>query len=80
MSARSEITDLEERLRQAELGADPAFFEAALADNGVLRKRQGIRHAQVHARLAETCRALADYRGVDLGVRCQTCRRGETPR
>jgi hypothetical protein len=41
MSTRSEITELEERLRQAELGPDPAFFEEALADNAVLVGQDG---------------------------------------
>jgi uncharacterized protein DUF4440 len=35
MSTRSEVLDLEERLRQAELGPDPAFFEQVLADDVV---------------------------------------------
>ena len=33
---RAEILELEERLRLAELGPDPAFFEDALADDVVL--------------------------------------------
>ena len=41
MSTRSEITELEERLRQAELGPDPAFFQEALADNAVLVGQDG---------------------------------------
>jgi len=36
MSVRDEILDLEEALRQAELGPDPAFFERVLADDAVL--------------------------------------------
>jgi hypothetical protein len=32
----SEILELEERLRQAELGPDPQFFQDVLADNAVL--------------------------------------------
>jgi hypothetical protein len=32
MTTRSEILDLEEQLRQAELGPDPHFFEEHLAD------------------------------------------------
>ncbi len=36
MSTRDEITELEERLRQAELGPDPRFFEDALADDAVI--------------------------------------------
>src|SRR5262245_27709151 len=35
MSTRAEILELEERLRQAELGPDPTFFEEALADDVV---------------------------------------------
>ena len=117
MSTRSEITELEERLRQAELGPDPAFFQEALADEAVLvgqdgqpampkakvvqahqpgsgpkftrvemsdmqivehdsaavvtckgdiRRPERGRHAQVHARVAEAQRTLADHRGVDL--------------
>jgi hypothetical protein len=37
----AEITALEERLRQAELGPDPDFFEQALADNAVLVSQDG---------------------------------------
>jgi len=36
MSTRTEIAALEERLRLAELGPDPEFFEEALADDAVL--------------------------------------------
>lgn len=36
MSAIDEIKELEERLRRAELGPDPDFFEQVLADNAVL--------------------------------------------
>jgi len=35
MSVRSEIEVVEERLRQAELGPDPTFFEEALADDAI---------------------------------------------
>ena len=35
MSVRTEIEVIEERLRQAELGPDPSFFEEALADEAV---------------------------------------------
>src|SRR5262245_29432810 len=38
---RAEITAMEERLRQAELGPDPDFFEQALADNAVLVSQDG---------------------------------------
>jgi ketosteroid isomerase-like protein len=41
MSIRAEIQELEERLRQAELGPDPAFFESALADDVVLVDERG---------------------------------------
>jgi hypothetical protein len=40
MSAREEIMYLEERLRQAELGPDPSFFEEHLADDAVLDGQQ----------------------------------------
>jgi uncharacterized protein (TIGR02246 family) len=36
-----EIAALEERLRQAELGPDPTFFEDALADDAVLVAQSG---------------------------------------
>ena len=36
MSAREEIMHLEERLRQAELAPDPAFFEEYIADDAIL--------------------------------------------
>ena len=38
---QNEIAAMEERLRQAELGPDPQFFEAALADNAVLVSQDG---------------------------------------
>ena len=38
---QSEIAALEERLRLAELGPDPKFFEEALADEAVLVSEQG---------------------------------------
>jgi hypothetical protein len=40
MSTREEIMYLEERLRQAELGPDPSFFEEHLADDAVLDGQQ----------------------------------------
>ena len=36
MSTRDEIIELEERLRQAELEPDPAFFEKMIADDAVI--------------------------------------------
>ena len=36
MSVVAEIRELEERLRQAELGPDPRFFEEHLADDALL--------------------------------------------
>jgi uncharacterized protein DUF4440 len=41
MSTRSEILELEEQLRQAELGPDPGFFERALAGDVVFAGRKG---------------------------------------
>jgi ketosteroid isomerase-like protein len=41
MTTRSEILDLEERLRQAELGPDPTFFEQHMADDVVFPPREG---------------------------------------
>ena len=40
MGAVDEIRKLEERLRQAELGPDPGFFEAHLADDAVIDGQQ----------------------------------------
>jgi Domain of unknown function (DUF4440) len=40
MSTREEIMHLEERLRQAELGPDPSFFQEYLADDAVLDGHQ----------------------------------------
>ena len=40
-TVHSEITALEERLRLAELGPDPGFFEEALADDAVLVSQDG---------------------------------------
>jgi hypothetical protein len=39
MTTPSEIPDLEERLRQAELGPDPAFFEEHRPASGCARSR-----------------------------------------
>jgi len=36
MSTTADITELENRLRQAELGPDPQFFEEVIADDAVL--------------------------------------------
>lgn len=36
MSVTREIMELENRLREAELGPDPDFFEAVLADDAIL--------------------------------------------
>ena len=41
MSTRSEILELEEQLREAELGPEPAFFERALADDIVFAGQKG---------------------------------------
>jgi ketosteroid isomerase-like protein len=38
---RSEIVEVEERLRQAELGPDPAVFEELLADEAVMVGQDG---------------------------------------
>jgi Domain of unknown function (DUF4440) len=40
-TVEAEILALEEQLRQAELGPDPAFFEAALDDDAVLVSQGG---------------------------------------
>jgi len=40
-TVRAEVTALEERLRLAELGPEPAFFEEALADDAVLVGEDG---------------------------------------
>ena len=40
-SVATEIAALEERLRLAELGPDPTFFEEALADDAVLVAQDG---------------------------------------
>jgi ketosteroid isomerase-like protein len=40
-TVQSEIAALEERLRVAELGPDPTFFEEALADDVVLVSQNG---------------------------------------
>jgi hypothetical protein len=40
-SIETEIAALEERLRLAELGPDPAFFEEILADNAVMVSQSG---------------------------------------
>jgi Domain of unknown function (DUF4440) len=38
---KADIIDLEERLRVAELGPDPAFFEEALAEEAILVSQDG---------------------------------------
>jgi hypothetical protein len=38
---KTDIIDLEERLRVAELGPDPAFFEEALAEEAILVSQDG---------------------------------------
>ena len=38
---QTEIAEMEERLRQAELGPNPQLFESALADNAVLVSQDG---------------------------------------
>jgi hypothetical protein len=40
-TVQNEITHLEERLREAELGPDPAVFEELLDDNVVLTDEEG---------------------------------------
>ena len=40
-TVREEITEMEERLRVAELGPDPQFFEDVLADDAVLVLQEG---------------------------------------
>ncbi len=40
-TVQSEIAALEERLRLAELGPDPKFFEEALTDDAVLVSQDG---------------------------------------
>jgi hypothetical protein len=41
MATIDEITELETRLRDAEIGPDPEFFRAVLADTVVLNNRPG---------------------------------------
>ena len=62
---QKEIAALEERLRLAELGPDPKFYEEALADDAV-RRPSVHRHSEVHARVVEEARSLADRRGINL--------------
>lgn len=42
MTTEDEIRVLEEALRQAELGPDPVFFEAHLADDAIMVDEKGI--------------------------------------
>ena len=46
-----EITQLEEALRQAELGPDPQFFEDHIADDAVLDGRRSLKAKVVAAHL-----------------------------
>ncbi|MGI8737906.1 MAG: nuclear transport factor 2 family protein [Candidatus Eremiobacter antarcticus] len=49
MNTIEEITQLEERLRDAELGPDPAFFEEVLADDVMLdRQRAKAKVVEAH--------------------------------
>ena len=71
MSAVDEVREVEERLRQAELGPDPGFFEAHLADDAVIDGQQ------IKARVVEAHRPgsgkgqkftkveMSDFRFVD---------------
>ena len=43
---QAEIATLEERLRVAELGPDPSFFEEALADDAVIISQDGVPFAK----------------------------------
>jgi hypothetical protein len=49
MSVTEEIMQMEERLRQAELGPDPQFFEEALDDDAVLDGQRGMKSKVVEA-------------------------------
>src|SRR4051812_21984174 len=49
MSAAQEVMKLEEKLREAELGPDPKFFEAVLADNVILDGQQNMKAKVVAA-------------------------------
>ncbi len=49
MNTIEEIKQLEDRLREAELGPDPGFFEEVLADDVILdRKRAKAKVVQAH--------------------------------
>ena len=81
MSAVNEIMQLEERLRQAELGPDPAFFEEYLASDAVIDgQQQKARVVEAHRPGSGQGRKftkveMSDYALVDHGaaviVTCQ---------
>ncbi|HKD09431.1 MAG TPA: nuclear transport factor 2 family protein [Bryobacteraceae bacterium] len=54
-STQTEIAQMEERLRLAELGPDPSFFEEALADDAVIVSQDG-RAAFAKAQVVEAHR------------------------
>lgn len=45
-TVKAEITALEERLRLAELGPDPEFFQEALSDDAVMVSQDGVSFAK----------------------------------
>ena len=45
-TVQTDIAELEERLRRAELGPDPHFFQEVLADDAVLVAQDGSRFAK----------------------------------
>jgi hypothetical protein len=71
VSAIDEIKKLEERLREAELGPDPEFFRAILADDAVLdgqRLKQKVVDAHRPGRGPKFDRVeMSDYALVDHG-------------
>jgi hypothetical protein len=71
MSTRAEIEDLEERLRLAELGPDPAFFAEVLADEAVLVVDEQGRPALAKSKVVEAHRpgGPAKFRRVEMRER-----------
>jgi hypothetical protein len=73
MSVTDEIMQMEERLRQAELGPDPRFFEEALDDEVILDGKRGMKSKVVEAHRPDgtakfTEVTMSDFVVVDHGT------------
>ena len=65
-SVREEILLLEERLRQAELGPDPVFFDEVLRDDTVFMSDGEVRFAKAQVMAAHQPTAEAKFTHVEM--------------